>query len=242
MARNWTKEEVEFLTKAYPSEEYDLEMISKSLSRSKDGIREKARNLGLARPSKCWTKEEVDFLIRAYPSEEYNVKEIAQLLNRTVGSIGYRATKLKLSRPVPKDDSPPGYKKCSICKVIVPLNHFYKNCRMKDGLSYYCKYCHKQYKQQKKREVNLEHSVLGEKVLERPVLGEKVLEHPVFVGTKKCSRCGVEKPLAEFYKSKKSKDGHIAQCKECKNEINRKWRITGGYKYDRSLHKRNEDE
>ena len=222
MARNWTKEEVEFLTKAYPSEEYDLEMISKSLSRSKCGINEKARNLGLARPSKCWTKEEVDFLIRAYPSEEYNVKEIAQLLNRTVGSVGYRATKLKLSRPVPKDDSPPGYKKCSICKVIVPLNHFSKNCRMKDGLNYHCKYCYKQYMQQKKREVNLEHSVLG----------EKVLEHPVFAGTKKCSRCGVEKPLAEFYKSKKSKDGHMAQCKECKNEINRKWRITGGYKYD----------
>ena len=38
MARNWTKEEVEFLTKAYPSEEYDLEMISKSLSRPKDAI------------------------------------------------------------------------------------------------------------------------------------------------------------------------------------------------------------
>jgi hypothetical protein len=236
MARNWTKEEVEFLIRAFPSEEYDLEMISKSLSRSKNGINQKARQLGLARPSKCWTKEEVDFLIRAYPSEEYNVKEIAQLLNRTVSSIANKAIELKLSRPVPKDDSPPGYKKCSKCKVIAPLNHFHKNRNNKDGLNFYCKYCNSQYRQPKKHEENFERPVFVGEAFERPVfVGEaferpvfvgEAFERPVFAGTKKCSRCGVEKPLAEFYKSKKSKDGHIAQCKECKNEINRKWRIT----------------
>tara|TARA_Y100000592_G_scaffold63031_1_gene98306 strand:+ start:192 stop:1001 length:810 start_codon:yes stop_codon:yes gene_type:complete len=32
---------------------------------------------------------------------------------------------------------------------------------------------------------------------------------------KKCTKCGIEKPLTEFYKAKKSKDGYRNQCKQC---------------------------
>ena len=32
---------------------------------------------------------------------------------------------------------------------------------------------------------------------------------------KKCTKCGIEKPLSEFYKRKDTKDGHRADCKEC---------------------------
>ena len=32
---------------------------------------------------------------------------------------------------------------------------------------------------------------------------------------KKCFRCGVERPLADFYKHKQMKDGHLNKCKEC---------------------------
>lgn len=37
--------------------------------------------------------------------------------------------------------------------------------------------------------------------------------------TKVCSRCGRELPLTEFYKNDSCADGHIGQCKKCKNEI-----------------------
>jgi len=35
------------------------------------------------------------------------------------------------------------------------------------------------------------------------------------IKTKKCSKCGEEKELNEFYKSSKSKDGHNCQCRNC---------------------------
>ena len=35
---------------------------------------------------------------------------------------------------------------------------------------------------------------------------------------KKCSKCGIEKPLTEFHKRKKSKDGHEYRCKTCKKQ------------------------
>ena len=37
-------------------------------------------------------------------------------------------------------------------------------------------------------------------------------------GHKKCSRCGVVKPLKNFYKAKANKDGHNIWCRECCRE------------------------
>lgn len=39
--------------------------------------------------------------------------------------------------------------------------------------------------------------------------------------TKVCSRCGQEYPIDYFAKNKECKDGHIGQCKYCKNELAR---------------------
>ena len=43
--------------------------------------------------------------------------------------------------------------------------------------------------------------------------------------TKKCSKCGEVKTLEDnFYKGKNYKDGHIGQCKSCKDIINQEYK------------------
>lgn len=41
---------------------------------------------------------------------------------------------------------------------------------------------------------------------------------------KACRKCAVEKPLDEFYRDPRSKDGQAAQCKMCDAEKARRWR------------------
>ena len=36
--------------------------------------------------------------------------------------------------------------------------------------------------------------------------------------SKSCSKCGEDKPLAEYHRDKRSKDGHYQQCKKCKQK------------------------
>lgn len=38
-----------------------------------------------------------------------------------------------------------------------------------------------------------------------------------------CSKCGIEKELTEYFKRKDTKDGHRADCKQCKSKENKKW-------------------
>lgn len=40
---------------------------------------------------------------------------------------------------------------------------------------------------------------------------------------KRCKFCNRDKPLADFGKWSKSKDGHYYKCKECRNDYNRKY-------------------
>ena len=40
---------------------------------------------------------------------------------------------------------------------------------------------------------------------------------------KRCSVCGQEKPLSEFYNRKTSKDGKGYRCKECDSKARKKW-------------------
>lgn len=41
---------------------------------------------------------------------------------------------------------------------------------------------------------------------------------------KRCCRCGGSKPLSEFFRSKRSPDGHKAHCKACDVAARDKWR------------------
>ena len=55
--------------------------------------------------------------------------------------------------------------------------------------------------------------------------------------TKVCGKCGQEKPVSEFYKSKR--DGYRSRCKECHKKDCREYAKTGYYtRYQRKYSKR----
>ena len=48
---------------------------------------------------------------------------------------------------------------------------------------------------------------------------------------KKCSNCGIEKPLEEFGNRKKAHDGKQSYCKKCMREKSKKWKEENKDKY-----------
>lgn len=48
---------------------------------------------------------------------------------------------------------------------------------------------------------------------------------------KRCNKCGTEKPIEEFSKYKKSKDGRQAYCKVCSAKLFREWRSSNRERY-----------
>ena len=62
--------------------------------------------------------------------------------------------------------------------------------------------------------------------------------------TKKCSKCGIEKPIIEFSKDKHKKDGYKSNCKTCSNNSFAKWEENNKEKrieYRKKYTKKNED-
>ena len=41
--------------------------------------------------------------------------------------------------------------------------------------------------------------------------------------SKICTKCGIEKPLLSFHRQSKARDGHVSQCKECRNATHREY-------------------
>jgi len=57
------------------------------------------------------------------------------------------------------------------------------------------------------------------------------------IGTKLCNNCGLQKPLANFYKNSVKSDGLQTQCKECQNAKRRKYH-KDNLKEERAKHRR----
>lgn len=63
--------------------------------------------------------------------------------------------------------------------------------------------------------------------------------------TKKCTKCGKEKPLSEFNKNKTTKDGHRFQCRECQKEsgvLYRKRNVEKGKIYRKKYYQDHKEE
>lgn len=83
---------------------------------------------------------------------------------------------------------------CTKCKIEKPLEEFHKDKNTKDGKSYKCKKCgHEYYKASIKNII--------------PPLGM----------SQNCTKCMIEKPLSEFYKNNRSKNGVRTICADCSN-------------------------
>lgn len=165
---------------------------------------------------KKWTDEEITFLKFAYPNKDFTVKEICIALDRGDSSISNKASSLGIYRPK-EDELPSGYKKCSKCDVIAPLNEFYKSKKTKDGYDGCCKYC--KSKKILKRGIS-------ENTIECNSNTKRGISENI---TKTCKECGEEKSVCEFYRNKKMKDGYFNTCKLCESYKARKRYIKGGY-------------
>ena len=86
-------------------------------------------------------------------------------------------------------------KKCSFCKEKKLLSEFWKDKSRKDGHSYKCKSCMKEYHKNnyKKTENNQNKDDNG----------------------KICSCCGYYKEFSQYGKNKALKDGYSCYCREC---------------------------
>ena len=96
---------------------------------------------------------------------------------------------------------PPEQKQCQQCRQTKAAESFYRHGASADGLQPYCKECFKaQSNSRKQARIHVE------------------------VPTKRCSRCKVVKPAAEFCPKRQLVDGLHDHCKVCNNRSTLEWR------------------
>jgi len=87
---------------------------------------------------------------------------------------------------------------CLQCQTEKPLNQFYTEKSSKDGYRNHCKKCF---------------MLRSKKVI--------AIQLPLFAFSKICSKCGIEKPLDQFYPQPNGLFGCRANCKQCGNKRTR---------------------
>ena len=98
-------------------------------------------------------------------------------------------------------------RQCSKCQKWKDESEFYKKQRQKDGLSYWCRKCEREYARERyRRAVGRSKKYLGFEQRHRLVDG---------VREKRCPKCKKWKLETQFYKRRRHKDGLAAWCKEC---------------------------
>lgn len=61
-------------------------------------------------------------------------------------------------------------------------------------------------------------------IQEAPMSGDVLAVNPIISIEKRCTKCGIIKPLSKFHKRSKRRGGHKAECKACGREYDRKFR------------------
>lgn len=98
---------------------------------------------------------------------------------------------------------------CHTCKQEKPKQEFHKNKSAKDGLQDSCKKCKRLYSTQHREE-------------NREAATTYWATH--IDGIRVCEKCGLKKPLVDFNKDLRHKDGLTYACRACMKEQDRIWR------------------
>ena len=105
-------------------------------------------------------------------------------------------------------DSTPPIKPCSQCSEVKDLDLFAIDKRSKGGRDSICKACRKKKRDEKVRDKK----PLGKRFSDKLHIAE---EGKKAATGKACTKCKEEKPLEEFYRNKRLKNGRATQCKIC---------------------------
>lgn len=106
-------------------------------------------------------------------------------------------------------------KKCTRCGEVKSPEDFVKDKRNADGLGAHCRVCQGKMKKAWKEK---QEKVVGPREA-------KILE-ALAAGEKKCTKCGVVKPLSEYHADKRSSDGHYSHCRDCHYQATRAYEQT----------------
>ena len=87
--------------------------------------------------------------------------------------------------------------------MVKPLDDFSRLKRSLDGYAYMCKVCDNE----RRAKVYSQHMVEKEHI--------RYMTEVFPDGTKRCCRCGEVKPIGQFYRHGKTRDGHALMCKSC---------------------------
>lgn len=96
-------------------------------------------------------------------------------------------------------------KVCTRCRILKPLDNFTKQSTGKYGHTARCKACERELAYIRER---------GHKIT--------YIQRPLFVLSKPCSRCKIEKPIEDFRVDQSKKDSHRYICKQCEKEEDKK--------------------
>jgi hypothetical protein len=119
----------------------------------------------------------------------------------------------------PKEQLPPGMKRCTTCKEVLPVESFGSHRARKDGLNARCRMCANDAARRWNAENPARARVARRNAKKRAAARRRSLnggEGPTPVESKTCPRCGEHKSADQFHIDRGKGDGLQRVCKACR--------------------------
>ena len=142
-----TEDEIDFVKESIDNGD-SIKDISIALERSEAVIRFICHKNKIKKSKNNEYTEEEDRFIREAVKNGLTHKEIGIQIGKSKDAINKYCSKNKIKKA--SDIIPDGYKRCSWCRELKPLNDFYVSTKSKDGRQSWCKECLKKRKKEKK--------------------------------------------------------------------------------------------
>lgn len=173
------------------------------------------------------------FILDNYSTK--STSEIAEELELTEVNVRQLARRLGVNKSF-NNDIINGYKLCSVCQRLLPVNQFYKDCYAKNGLRFECIRCFKKGNNRNNRNAIATSSPPANTVtntvkaggggVDKQIIKLDHKKNPIIVrdGIEGlvCKNCNIWKPLDDFHRNKSNKSGRLNSCKECEKKRLRK--------------------